>query len=283
MLLSGLPISTKALSEYHISGVTTNITFLYNIVSSNAFMQAQLDTGFIEKNREALFHTSQEDRMQDLPLASLFLLLRMEKTSAARAKDKDPWSPWNAVNAWRLNEPGRLNGQLIMNGKDYDAPVEEIGTERSRRFRITVDDRSVIASEELNGNELYADIDGHRRRVIVVPNDGHFTLFSENGAMQFALKKPDYGTIDEESGADAFTAPMNGVIVELLIEAGADVKKGQPVIIMEAMKMEQTLFAPADGCVTEFYFQKGAQVKGGEELVQFVHSKSDCVQSSRGL
>ncbi len=48
--------------------------------------------------------------MQDLPLASLFLLLRMEKTSAARASDPDPWSPWNAVNAWRLNEPGRHSG-----------------------------------------------------------------------------------------------------------------------------------------------------------------------------
>ena len=266
---------TKALSEYHISGVTTNITFLYNIVSSTAFAKAQLDTGFIEKNKVSLFHTSHEDRMQDLPLASLFLLLRLEKTSAARARTADPWSPWNTVNAWRLNEPGRHTGKITMNGKDHDVPVEEIGTERSRRFRITVDDRSVIASGELNGNELYADIDGHRRRVVVVPHDGQFTLFSEQGAMQFALKQPDYGIRDEGSGADAFTAPMNGVIVDLLVETGADVEKGQAVIIMEAMKMEQTLFAPADGCVTEFYFQAGDQVKGGEELVKFVRSEAD--------
>ena len=80
---------------------------------------------------------------------------------------------------------------------------------------------------------------------------------------------------DEGSAADAFTAPMNGVIVDLLVETGVEVKKGQPVIIMEAMKMEQTLFAPADGRVTEFYFKAGEQVKGGEELVKFIHVETD--------
>jgi len=264
---------TKALSEYHISGVATNISFLYNITSSRAFKQAKLDTGFIETNRATLFHTSLEDRMQDLPLASLFLLLRMEKMSAARASDPDPWSPWRAVNAWRLNEPGRHSGQLIMNGKEYDVPVEEIGTLRNRRFRITAGERSVIASGELDGNRLYADIDGHRRRVVVVPHDDEFTLFSEQGAMRFALKQADYGNKDEAAGSDAFTAPMNGIIVQLLVEPGAEVKKGQAVIIMEAMKMEQTLFAPADGIITEFYFQAGDQVKGGVELVKFDAAK----------
>jgi len=265
---------TEALSAYHISGVTTNIPFLYNIASSTAFAQAELDTGFIEKHQTALFHTSPEDRMQDLPLASLFLLLRMEKTSAVRARASDPWSPWNTVNAWRLNEPGRHTGQIIVNGKEYDAPVEEIGTEGNRRFRITVDGRSVIAAGELNGNELYADIDGHRRRVTVVAHDGQFTLFSEQGAMQFALKQPDYGSGEDSPDADAFTAPMNGIIVKLLVEPGAEVKKGQAVIIMEAMKMEQTLVAPGDGCVEAFYFQVGDQVKGGEELVNFVQAET---------
>ena len=271
----------EALSAYHISGVTTNIPFLYNIVSSTAFAQAQLDTGFIEKHEASLFHTSHEDRMQDLPLASLFLLLRMEETSSVRARVTDPWSPWNTVNAWRLNEPGMHTGQLVVNGKEYDAPVEEIGTEASRRFRITVDGKSVIAAGELNGNELYADIDGHRRRVTAVAHDDQFTLFSEQGAMQFALKQPDYGTGEEGSDADAFTAPMNGVIVKLLVEPGVEVKKGQAVIIMEAMKMEQTLVAPSDGSVAEFYFQAGDQVKGGEELVYFVHADTGHRQSGQ--
>ena len=259
----------KALSEYRVSGVTTNISFLYNLANCRAFADADLDTGFIETHRESLFHSSEKDRVQDLPLASLYLLLRLEQASRARARSTDPWSPWNAANAWRLNEPGIHNGGIVVNGKDYDVPVQEIGSERNRRFRITVGDKSVVAAGELRGNELYADIDGYRRRVVVVPHDGRYTLFGDRGAMQFALRQPDYGEADAGFGHGAFTAPMHGVIVKLLVEAGTEVEKGQPVIIMEAMKMEHTLCAPADGLVSEYFFQAGDQVEGGVELLEF--------------
>ena len=62
---------------------------------------------------------------------------------------------------------------------------------------------------------------------------------------------------------------MSGIVVKLLVEAGVEVEKGQPVIIMEAMKMEHTLCAPFDGSVAEFFFQSGDQVDGGAELLEF--------------
>jgi 3-methylcrotonyl-CoA carboxylase alpha subunit len=260
----------RALSEYRISGVTTNISFLYNLATSKPFVEGDLNTGFIENHRGLLFHDSETDRVQDLPLASLYLLLRMEQSSHSRASGTDPFSPWNASNAWRLNEPALHTGAIVLNGKEYDVPVEEIGSGNKRRFRITVGAKSVMATGELNGNELYADIDGYRRRVVVVPHDGLFTLFTEQGAMQFSLAQADYGEADISARAGVFNAPMNGVIVKLLVEPGTEVKKDQPVIIMEAMKMEHTLCAPADGLVSEFYFQAGDQVDGGSLLLEFV-------------
>jgi 3-methylcrotonyl-CoA carboxylase alpha subunit len=264
-----------ALSAYRVSGLATNINFLYNLAICPAFIEADIDTGFIEKNRQSLFHNSEEDRLQDLPLASLYLLLRLEQNALARARATDPFSPWNAANSWRLNEPGRHTGQIIINGEEYDVPVEEIGTERNRRFKISINERSIIASGELRGNELHADIDGHRRRVVVVPQADQFTMFSEQGAMQFALKQPDYGMADAGSGPAAFSAPMHGVIVKLLVEPGAEVARDQAVIIIEAMKMEHTLCAPADGSVSEFYFQAGDQVEGGVELLDFVFKETE--------
>jgi 3-methylcrotonyl-CoA carboxylase alpha subunit len=260
----------RALSEYRVSGVTTNISFLYNLATSKPFIRADLDTGFIEKHRDLLFHDSETDRVQDLPLASLYLLLRMEQSSRKRASSTDPFSPWNASTAWRLNEPALHTGAIVLNGTEYDVPVEEIGGGGKRRFRITVGDKSVMAAGELNGNELFADIDGFRRHVVVVPHDGLFTLFSEQGAMQFSLAQADYGEEDIEARAGAFRAPMNGVVVKLLVEPGAKVEQGQPVIIMEAMKMEHTLSAPADGLVNEYYFQAGDQVDGGSLLLDFL-------------
>jgi 3-methylcrotonyl-CoA carboxylase alpha subunit len=62
---------------------------------------------------------------------------------------------------------------------------------------------------------------------------------------------------------------MHGVVVKLLVHEGAAVEKDQPLLIMEAMKMEHTICAPDDGTVTEFFFQAGEQVSGGEELLDF--------------
>jgi 3-methylcrotonyl-CoA carboxylase alpha subunit len=169
-----------------------------------------------------------------------------------------------------MNQAAVHSGAIVLNGNEYDVPVVEIGSGEQRRFRITAGGKSVMAAGELNGNELFADIDGYRQRVVVVPHDGMFTLFSQSGAMQFSLAQPDLGEDDGQSAAGAFTAPMHGVVIKLLAEAGAAVEKDQPLLIMEAMKMEHTICAPFDGTVAEFYFQAGEQVSGGEELLDFV-------------
>ena len=230
----------------------------------------QVDTGFIGRHQELLFHRSDRDRVQDLPLASLYLLLRMEQASRRRAGTTDPGSPWNASNAWRLNQETVHTGAIVLNGVEHDVPVTEVGSGGRRRFRITVGEKSVMAAGELEGNELYADIDGHRQRVVVVPGDnGQFTLFGPRGAMQFALAQPDIGADDALAGAADFTTPMPGIVVRLLVEPGQPVERGQPLLILEAMKMEHRICAPADGKVTAFYFEVGEQVAGGDELLDF--------------
>jgi len=105
-----------------------------------------------------------------------------------------------------------------------------------------------------------------------VPHDGVFTLFSQRGAMQFALAQADLGEEEGDGAVGVFTAPMHGVIVKLLVEPGREVLKDQPLLIMEAMKMEHTICAPCKGTVREFYFQPGEQVSGGEALLDFVES-----------
>ena len=102
-----------------------------------------------------------------------------------------------------------------------------------------------------------------------MPHDGQFTLFSQRGAMRFALAQPDYGEDAADLGAGAFAAPMPGVIVKLLVAPGATVSRDQPLLVMEAMKMEHRICAPVDGSVSEFYFAAGDPVDGGEELLKF--------------
>jgi 3-methylcrotonyl-CoA carboxylase alpha subunit len=58
-------------------------------------------------------------------------------------------------------------------------------------------------------------------------------------------------------------------MVALLVDAGAKVKKGDALLVMEAMKMEHTVRAPADGQVVSFYYKAGELVDGGTELLEF--------------
>ncbi|WP_369793197.1 acetyl-CoA carboxylase biotin carboxyl carrier protein subunit [Pseudogulbenkiania sp. MAI-1] len=70
-------------------------------------------------------------------------------------------------------------------------------------------------------------------------------------------------------GETHLKAPMPGRVVALLAETGKPVAKGEPLLILEAMKMEHTITAPGDGKVLAFYFAAGEQVKDGDELVDF--------------
>jgi 3-methylcrotonyl-CoA carboxylase alpha subunit len=269
----------RALSKYRISGPATNLSFLYNLVTSEPFRAGAVDTHFIENHRDLLFHDTASDRIEDLPLASLYLLLRMEQESSARAGGTDPWSPWNASTAWRLNAPAWHTGAIVLNGTAYDVPVEEVGSGSRRRFRITAAGRTVLASGHLEGAELFADIDGYRQTITVVPDGEVFTLFSQRGSMQFSLARPDYGEAEAQSSDSLFSAPMHGSVVKLLVQAGVTVEEGQPLLILEAMKMEHTICAPSVGVVNAFHVTAGDQVAGGDQLLDFSAASDSAAES----
>ena len=72
---------------------------------------------------------------------------------------------------------------------------------------------------------------------------------------------------DAEHGEGRLTAPMPGKVIAVLVEAGAVVEKGTPLIVMEAMKMEHTIGAPTAGTVTEVLYAVGDQVADGAQLL----------------
>lgn len=257
---------TNALSEYRVSGMTTNIEFLYNLATCEAFRKADLDTGFIDKHRDAIFHDSDIDSTRYLPLAALYLVLQREQQAALTSRgSNDPYSPWNHTNAWRLNEAHHHTLDIALHGH-HTVTVEE---RAGNRYLICCGDQHVMAAGELCGEELYADIDGYRQRVTVVNHDGDYRLFTRDEALHFSLVAPDLGDPDSDAGGAGLTAPMNGAIVTLLVEPGVEVAKDTALLVMEAMKMEHTIRAPATGKVMEFYFQPGDLVDGGAELLAF--------------
>ncbi|WP_439134551.1 acetyl/propionyl/methylcrotonyl-CoA carboxylase subunit alpha [Pseudomaricurvus sp.] len=274
---------TKALSEYRISGMTTNIDFLYNLANSAPFRNAQLDTGFIEKHHSVIFHDEPQDIEQDLPLAALYLVLKQAHTAQQQALHSvDATSPWNATNAWRVNEAHQHHFSLCFHGEEYPVTVEQHTlhniTTPTTRYSINAAGKTVTAEGHLEGNTLHANIDGYQFKASVAehidPQGNSYSLYTQSSALNFSQVAVDLGDFDGDSGTGGLTAPMNGTMVTLLVDAGSTVSKGDALLIMEAMKMEHTIRAPADGVVEEFFFQAGELVDGGAELVKFAASDS---------
>ncbi len=267
----------QALRDYHISGMTTNIEFLYNLTASAPFREADLDTGFIDKHRELIFPETGQTQDSDIALATLYVILKRQQDAAELAsRHEDPHSPWHATSGWR-NGLARLEDYpLLINGSEVTVFAE---TRANGHYSLSTGEtgsaHSIQVSGVLDGQIVHAEVDGHRLQATVVEHDGHYTLFTQTAAIQFSIIPPDCGDADGEGDGAGLSAPMTGTIVALPAEAGAPVKKDDPIVIMEAMKMEHTIRAPADGVVVEFYFQPGDLVDGGSELVNFEAAESD--------
>ena len=253
-----------ALADYRIGGTTTNIEFLYNVVTSAPFARADLDTAFLHKHRELIWRERTPDLTRELPRAALALLLH-RLAGNARYAAEDPFSPWAAGNAWRLNEPSVYRVLLNWHGQTHTVDLERCGD----AYRVVIGDSETRLSGSLDGDTLHLEQDGHRQRGTLARHDTQFALYLADGAYHFQAAQPDTGENAASDAGAGLSAPMNGTIVSLLVEPGIEVAAHTPLLIMEAMKMEHTIRAPAAGSVDSFHFAPGDLVDGGAELLAF--------------
>jgi len=251
----------RALEQLEIVGVTTNAGFLARVARHPEFDRGPVDTWFVDSRRDELLEDG-DGLPPELPaLAALFLLLeRRAPVDAA-----DPWSPWNDTRGWRLNSDNHHPLQLGWQGRQ----LEIIAHYRERGFLLEFDGNSLRAAAELTPEGLLsAEIDGCRHRARVVRTGAGLTLVVRGRTVRFDLHDPRLAALDATAGGD-LSAPMPGKIVSVLVEEGARVERGTPLMVLEAMKMEHTIKAPADGVVSRLNFQAGSQVSEGEPLLLF--------------
>lgn len=253
---------SDALLEYQITGITTNIRFLHRLINCEAFKQADIDTGFIDKHRDTIFQQSALDTTSYLPQISLFLLLQHQHITHSLGNE----SPWNAANGWRLNQANKQTLSLSVAEDHYE--VSAVQTQADV-YLVTINDQQHQASGSLDGSLLSATVDGHRQNFIVLPQGDKFSLATSLGNIEFQLSSPDAGEMQDAEHRGGFTAPMNGTIVEVFVAAGSKVTKDQALVVMEAMKMQHTISAPSDGTIIEVFCNAGELIDGGAELLSF--------------
>jgi 3-methylcrotonyl-CoA carboxylase alpha subunit len=252
----------RALAEYRIVGVTSNVEFLGRLVAHPAFTGNDFDTGLIEREHASLFPERQEAPALAWQLAALAVLLSERRPAASTA-----FSPWQASDGWRLN--GSKERPLILRRGDseHTLQVEYDGD----GFHLRYGSHAVNAHGTLAADgQLRAEIDGQRITATAVRDNGRLHLFVDGRVHQFLHIDPlAYAAQDSNEHGGGLQSPMPGKVVALLVEPGSRVDKGTPLLVLEAMKMEHTVSAPATGTVNAFLYAVGDQVKEGAALVDF--------------
>jgi 3-methylcrotonyl-CoA carboxylase alpha subunit len=256
-----------ALSEYQVVGVTTNASFLTTVAAHPAFVAGDFDTSFIERHHDELFPKAAPVSDRILALACLDVLQRRKtEVSAGARRSLDPHSPWHGTDGWRLN----CDNHHELSFQDGDELVSVIAHYRKDGYQLDLPDGAIQVSGEIDqSGDLLADIGGICSKATVVRNGAELTIMLKGQNHRLTLQDPYAQADEQEEVGGKLTAPMPGKIIAVLTEAGAEVVKGTPLMILEAMKMEHTIVASAGGTVTQVNFKVGAQVSDGDELLVF--------------
>ncbi|WP_133011241.1 acetyl-CoA carboxylase biotin carboxylase subunit [Marinomonas flavescens] len=249
----------QALEHYRIGGLKTNTRFLHRLADSEPFRQAQLDTGFIERHHESLFAPSQLDPSLCLVSACAWFL---EQTKHGNRINGDEHSPFSAQNSWRLNAKHIRSMTLMVGDICHLLSIQE----QKDEYDITLDKVTYHVHATQQQDSLKLVIDGHNLTLHGYANGDDLTLFHE-GEPFLCCQYRETFIETEQAGSGSLAAPMNGVVVAVMVEKGQAVEAGQTLVIMEAMKMEHSIHASSDGVVSDIFFRDGELVKEGDALI----------------
>ncbi|MBV8605201.1 MAG: acetyl/propionyl/methylcrotonyl-CoA carboxylase subunit alpha [Pelomonas sp.] len=248
-----------ALRDTHIVGLHTNVAFLRRCAATASFAGADLDTALIERERAALFG------QPGLPLETVAAAV-VAHTLAEEGLSEDA-DPWSRRDGWRLFGAARRRFELDVDGTHHRVLLAR---RHAGGMSLTVGAREVAFAVESQGSERHTlHLDGSAAtRVTTYKVGEQVAVFGPQGSALVtevdAIRHAGAG----DAGAGRLSAPMPGKMVAFLARPGDQVAKGQPLAVMEAMKMEHTIAAPRDGVVAELLFAVGDQVGDGAELLR---------------
>ena len=250
-----------ALGATRIVGVANNVAFLRRVVQGTAFSTADLDTALIERERSTLL--DQPPLPLEVAAAGVVAQVLAEEAVASAA---DAGNPWARRDGWRLHGGARRHFLIehagghpavaLARGHDGALVLEADGA----RWPLTV--------RPLGGGRHDIVLGGRRLQLDVFQQGERVAVFAPEGVAVLKLIDAIAHAGDAAGEGGRLAAPMPGKVVALLAKAGDKVSAGQPLAVMEAMKMEHTLTAPRDGVVAEVLYAVGDQVAEGGELLR---------------
>ncbi|OMJ09876.1 Methylcrotonoyl-CoA carboxylase subunit alpha, mitochondrial [Smittium culicis] len=292
---SALRILDSALHDLQISGVKTNIEFLKKIINSQDFILGNVETGFINKNRDILFETSIKNIDEYISQAAYTII---QYNMISQTKGKRSGSPWDNNDFFQVGNISNIYSTTLVLGDElykveldmasnksstadpYTKNQLEIKVYKQKDLMSTIKFNPLSFSIEKNQNsssfkaDLVCEINSCRYSSTLILKDKKISLFGkdEHISMQVQDDVENFmadGSLFGTANSGSIAAPMASRMSQLLVTAGEEVVVGTPLVVLEAMKMEHVIKSPKAGVIKTVNFAAGDLVSTGDLLVTF--------------
>ena len=247
-----------ALMKTQIAGCVTNVDFLTRLLKHPDFCSGQIDTGLIERS----YHTLTQHNTPDNHAIALAALAAFGYLSQRPGND-----PWTSLTGWRHFSAAKQYTNLSWAGGQI---AVELITHAQGGLEINFEQNTVkVNLLSIQGHQVSADFGDRIIESTIVKNMAQVSVFNDDSQTVFTLPDDISGIESSEISDKNILSPMPGLVTSVKVKQGQSVKKGEVLIVMEAMKMEHSLRASDDGMIESLLVSAGDQVSEGVVLLKF--------------
>ena len=246
----------RALERAEIHGVTTNRDLLVAILREPEFLAGATDTGYLTRHDPAALAAAPASATK---LHALVAALARQAVHRAQAPVLG-----SLPSGWRNVRSAPQQVSYGAAGRRYAVAYRVAG----RTVQASVNGEPVgetLIVRSASATQVDLEVDGTRRQYRVHRVGADTYVDASNGSSALA-EVPRFGDPQQAAPSGSLLAPMPGLVLRVLADVGSAVTAGQPLLVLEAMKMEQTVTAPADGVLAELRAKAGDQVSTGQIL-----------------
>lgn len=243
----------KTLESSHIGGVITNRDYLVSILRSEDFLKGNTTTDFVDRVELTKTQNLNQDQIIHAAMIASVWLQEVNR--------------FNDLTLGHLPS-GWTNGRLPKNSQKFLYLNEEVSIsyKLGRDNIFCLNDSFSAYVHDCYQDGIDIEINNRRNFSMITSSKNQIIVNMPFGDVNLELI-PKFHIPEEKIVEGSLVAPMPGKVINLKVKKGSKVKSGDTLVILEAMKMEQSIKASKDGVIDEVFISKGDQVENGAVLM----------------
>lgn len=262
--------SIHALKEYIVHGIKTNISYLIQLLQHRAYINNLITTKYCDEHTEDIVTLIQKEKDNIPKQVPIIAYLMYSFYKDLLNEEAQEYNVWKEIGYWRdmMEIPVSIDENLF---------VCKVLKGDAGQYVFKIEEKEHMATlKSMEVGIIETIVDDHAK-VSFVSDDkkgmGSVTVNGHNFSIQrkdILVEEDIFGTLDT-GGKDSgeIISPMPGKVIKINVKKGTAVKKGDVLLVVEAMKMENNITAPRDGKVDKVNVKTGVMVDGSLELVVF--------------